>query len=123
MKSLYKNRAITFPMLVFILAAGCFMTSVPFSCFADDSPAAIREIRRPPGFNSGEINFEDLERRTFYARGTLDAVNDKAICVGDKQIDLAPNAKVNCKVGMYVGIKINDEGKAVSCEPLARSRR
>lgn len=123
MKSLYKYRVITIRLLLFILVAGFFMTSVPFICFADDSPDAIRSIRRPPAFNSGEIDYEGLERRTFYTRGTLDAVNDKSICVGDKQIDLAPNAKIKCKIGMYVGIIINDEGKAISCEPLVRSQQ
>ncbi|MBC2714290.1 MAG: hypothetical protein HF978_03180 [Desulfobacteraceae bacterium] len=123
MQSLYEYKSKTVQVLVLILVAGSFLISVPLISFADDRPGAIRDFNRPSSFNAGEIDYEDLERRTFYTRGTLDAVSDKAITIGDVPIDLAPDVRINCKVGMYVGIKVNDEGKAISCEPLDRPRR
>jgi hypothetical protein len=103
--------------------AACFALSATSLVFAEDSGVGLRDVKAPAGFAADELDYEELERQAFYTRGTLDAVNKTSICVGDVPIKLAPRARIKCKVGTFVGIRINEDGEAVSCEPLGRSRR
>lgn len=106
--------------LVLVAVAGCL---VSVNCFADDTDAGIKEFKKPTVFNTGEMDLNNIEERMYKARGIVDAVNEKAIVIGDIQYTISPGTPITCPVGAFVGIKVDDRGDVIACEktvPLTR---
>ena len=112
--TLQKNTLSVWALVLFAVM-GCL---VSVNCFADDADAGIKEFKKPPVFNSGEMDLENIEERMYKAMGIVDAINDKAISIGDVQYTIAPGARISCRVGSFVGIKVDDRGDVIACDPV-----
>ncbi len=110
-----QNKSLSIWALILITVAGCL---VSVNCFADGADAGIKEFKKPAAFNSGEMDLENIEARMYRATGIVDAITDKAIAIGDVQYTIAPGVRISCPVGSFVGIKVDDRGDVIACEPV-----
>ena len=106
---------------LYLLAAGYMLISTPFISFAEDAPA-IKDINPPPVSSPAEMDLENIESQVFRATGIVDAVDDTRIVIGDIQYTIEPGVSLHCKVGSFVGIKVNDEGNVIDCKHLSPNR-
>ncbi len=112
-----------------ILAIWFFTGFVPYTmqmAWSQQDAGLAREVKPidpPPGFEYDEktlaSEIQAARERLFYRMGTLDALEDGWITVGDFAMRLAPDADLDhVKLGMYVGVEVNDEGKVSKVVPL-----
>ena len=75
-----QKKILSVRVLVLAILMGCL---APLSCFAADTDAGIKEFKKPPVFNSREMGMENIEERIYQVMGVVDAVNQRAISIGD----------------------------------------
>ena len=86
---------------------------------AEEGDAGIETIKPARGFDAGEIDYVEAAKRKFSAIGTLDAVYEDRVVVGDASCQLAGSSDLSgVSVGDFVGVKTNAAGKAVKLEQL-----
>lgn len=86
---------------------------------AEDDNAGIEKIKPARGFDAGEMDYVEAAKRKFSAIGTLDAVYEDRVVVGDASCELAGSSDLSgVSVGDFVGVKTNSAGKAVKLERL-----
>ena len=110
-----QNKSLSIWALILITVAGCLVSA---NCLADNADAGIKEFKKPSVFNSGEMDLKNIEERMYRVRGVVDAVNDKSITIGDIQYTIAPRTHISCRVGAFVGLKLNDRGDVIACESV-----
>lgn len=100
-----------------VLTAGWVMVSNPSVCLAE-AAVQVKDFAPPKPFALKEMDLENIEERMYFRVGIVDAVTNKALVIGDIQYNFAPDFRIRCHVGSYVGIKVNKKGQVIACEPV-----
>ena len=106
--------------MIFVMAVGLLMMAS--EGFAEDAVMKVKEIKKPSALTGPIVKQEMPDQTVYHLQGTVNALGDNWITINDHQVFIAPDASVSCSVGDYVGIRLNDEGKAIICEQIQPSR-
>lgn len=105
----------------------CFLAGGIFNntAFAlnDNAGNASNVIKSIPDFQrEGSRNFLDQADQYYDFIGTLDYIQKDRLVVDDSDMKIAPDADISgARPGGRVGIRVNDAGEVVLCEPLKKS--
>ncbi|MDO9265207.1 MAG: hypothetical protein Q7U02_14655 [Desulfosalsimonadaceae bacterium] len=105
--------------MIFVMVLGLLMTVS--EGFAKDAVMKVKEIKEPSALTGPVVKQEKPNQAAYHLQGTVNALGDNWITINDHQVFIAPDASLNCGVGDYVGIRLNDEGKAIVCEQIQPS--
>ena len=110
-----QNKSLSIWALMLITVAGCLVSA---NCLDENADAGIKEFKKPSAFSSREMNMENIEARMYAATGIMDAIHAKAIAIGELQYTISPGVRISCPVASFVGIKVDDRGDVIACEPV-----
>ena len=106
-------KKIKYLIILLVIIAGMTM---PGMVAADQTD--LKDIHRPARFDAGRIDYQEITKNNFDVIGTLDAVYEDHIVVGDHAVKLDSADLGGFSVGDFVGAKVNANGKLVKLERL-----
>lgn len=107
---------------IFIGAALLFVGSAGIA-FADNNDSfEIEKIKPVSRFDADEIDYKEAVEKKFDLKGTLDAVYDDRVVIGDTSFALKDSDKISgINVGDYVGVDLDQNGNVLLIDRIQSS--
>ena len=112
--NIHRYASLLFVLTFVTIFSLSIQTCLAESLEREESVLSIQKINSVPAFDSGEIDYDDIIDMQFENQGTLDAVYQDRIIVGDIEFALTDKHILsNVKLGDYVGVKLGEHDQVV----------